>query len=124
MHLLHERRLRIDQALPPQHAMQLGNDGCGFQHMFQHRLHPDTVEHAVFERQSVSVGHQHGMRRGVYVGADKLDGIVMVEFVCARTDRATTDHEHDRPPRLLLQQIDEFRAVGDRNRVTAEGKAM
>ena len=26
--------------------MQFSNNSCGFQHVFQHRLHPDTIEHA------------------------------------------------------------------------------
>ena len=124
MHLLHERRLCIDQPFRPEHAMQFGNDSCRFQHMFQHSLHPDAVEHAVVERQPVAVGHQHGVRRGIGIGADQFDGIIPVEFVRARTNRPAADHEHHRPSRIPLQQIDEFRAVGDCNRVAPEGQAM
>ncbi len=54
--------------------MQFGNDGCRFQHVFQHRLHPDAIEHAVVKRQPVGIGHQHGVRRGVDIGADQFDG--------------------------------------------------
>ena len=91
--------------------MEFADDQSWIQHVLEHRLDPDAIKNPIIKRQFVGVGHQHGVRRGIDVGADQLDGIVAVEFICARTNRAAADHKDDRLLDLLLEKIDELRAV-------------
>ena len=61
MHLLHERCLGINQTPASQHPMNFINDGCRLQHMFEHGLDPNAVEHPVFKRKPVGIGDQGGV---------------------------------------------------------------
>ena len=41
--------------------MNFVNDGCRLQHMFEYGLDPNAIEHPVFKRKLVGIGHQGGV---------------------------------------------------------------
>ena len=76
MHLLHERRLGIDQSLHPEHPMQFSNDGCGLQHMFDgtRAALDGTTIRCVIDDDSTThellLAVQNGSLRVLHAGAD------------------------------------------------------
>ncbi len=88
MDLLDKRRVGVDDAIRLQHAMDFLDHRLRLQHMFEHGLNPDAVEHCITERQEVTIRHHIGIRRCVDVGSDNLDIRIRVKCVRSCADSA------------------------------------
>lgn len=93
MHLLHERGLGVDQPPGGEHAMHLGHNDRRIEHVLQHRLDDDAVEHPILEGKAVPVGHQLDVPGGVDVGTDDVDIAGLVEGLGAGAPRAAADDQ-------------------------------
>ena len=58
VHLLHERRVGIDETVVLEHAVQFADHHFRLENMFEHRLNPDGVEAPVLEGQVMRIGDE------------------------------------------------------------------
>ena len=92
--LLREPGLCVDQAIRPQHALDLGLDLRWLENVLQDGLYPDPVDGSLRQRHGVRIGHETDVRRIGDVERDRLDLRIGPEPVGAEpAGRAAHDHQ-------------------------------
>ena len=116
--LLHERRLRIDDAFGLEHAVDLVDAAPRIGDVLQHRLHDDGVHRAVGERQVVGVAEHRRRRVGRRIDVDDPAVRGVGQLADALSAQPAADHQHHRVGDAAPdQQVAHPRQAADRRHV-------
>src|SRR5437588_8450779 len=96
MHLLKKGCLRVGEAVFPKHSVNLLDHVAWLEHVLEYGLDDDSIHARVGQGDLVGVGDELGHWAAVDVERDQAESSVGVECLDAVSDRAATDHEHDR----------------------------